>query len=182
MEEMIPVDNEAQWRFTLNPEQTFLPLFDSYRTIDVPAFSFKQRNHLRERMYMRQCFSGEVSIEDFDAVVWRNHDENYKEFFRTVHKHDLVMGYFDLADAIGHLSFGVSKKMQAVYEELDSLAREVKSSFDDFLLIVSDHGMRPVGRYGEHSGNGFYSVNTKLGLGRLKITDFYDVIRQIAVA
>ena len=129
---------------------------------------------------MRKYFDDETSVEDFDSVIWRNHEENKKDFFKSLSKHDLVMGYFDLADAIGHLSFGVPKKMKEVYVELEEIAKEVKSSFDDFILIASDHGMRPVGRYGEHSGNGFYSVNYKIRFRLPKITAFHDLIKKVA--
>ncbi len=86
------------------------------------------------------------------------------------------MGYFNLADSIGHLSFGVSEKMRDIYYDLEKLAKEVKGS-DDFILVISDHGMKAVGRYGDHTKNGFYSVNRKLGLSLPKITDFYNSLR-----
>ena len=91
-------------------------------------------------------------------------------------KLDLVMGYFNLADAIGHLSFGVPRKMTDVYYELEELAKEVKDT-DDFILVISDHGMKAVGRYGDHTKNGFYSANRKLALNLPKITDFYNLMR-----
>ena len=78
---------------------------------------------------MREAFADEASIDDFDTVVWRHHDENKKELFQSLGHYDLVMGYFDLADAIGHLSFGVAEKMREVYVELEELAKEVNSSF-----------------------------------------------------
>ena len=175
----VPLDKEAQWLFQLTPEQTFLPLFDMYKTIDVPAFSFKQHNHARERQLMREAFSEEVSFDDFDAVVWRHHDENKRELFHSLGKYDLVMGYFDLVDAIGHLSYGVSRKMKEAYCELDSIAKEVRSSIDDIVLIASDHGMRPFGRYGEHYGYGFFSTNYRSLLRLPRITDFREEITRI---
>jgi len=90
------------------------------------------------------------------------------------------MGYFDLADAIGHLSFGISKKMKEVYEELEQFVKEVRSSLDDRILIVSDHGMMPTGRYGEHCRHGFYSVNAKVRFGFPKITAFHEHLIKIA--
>ena len=72
---------------------------------------------------MRKYFDDEISVEDFASVVWRNHEENKKDFFKSLDKHDLVMGYFDLADAIGHLSFGVAEKMREVYVELEAVVR-----------------------------------------------------------
>jgi hypothetical protein len=179
-EDEVPLDKEAQWKYTLGAEETFLPVFETYKAIDVPAFSFKQGNHLKERVFMRRYFSDEGSIEDFDSVVWRNHEENKKDFFKSLSKYNLVMGYFDLADAIGHLSFGVATRMKEVYVELETIVKEVKSSFDDFILIASDHGMIPVGRYGVHSANGFYSVNKKLRFGISKITDFHDLVKKVA--
>ncbi len=178
MEAEIPV--KTQWEFKLKPEETFFPFFETYMAIDVPAFSLKGENHAEERRLLKAYFDDESTIEEYDETVWKNHMENKKEFFSSLGKFNLVMGYFDLADAIGHLSFGVPEKMEKVYMELEDLAREVKSSTDDFVLVISDHGMKPVGRYGDHSKNGFYSANRRLGLSLPKITDFYDLIKRMA--
>jgi len=179
MEAEIPV--KTQWEFKLKPEETFFPFFETYMAIDVPAFSLKDENHAEERRLLKAYFDDEATIEEYDETVWKNHMENEKEFFSSLGKFNLVMGYFDLADAIGHLSFGIPEKMETVYRELERLAGEVKSSIDDFVLVISDHGMKAVGRYGDHSKNGFYSTNKKLGLSLPKITDFYNLIRRMAV-
>ena len=178
METEIPI--KTQWEFTLPPEETFLKFFETYEALDVPAFSLKQKNHRKERTFLKRYFDDEVSVEEYDEVVWRNHEENKREFFNSLGKFNLVMGYFDLADAIGHLSFGIPEKMKVVYQELDDIARKVKSSTDDIILVVSDHGMKAVGRYGDHTKNGFYSFNRKMGLKLPKITSFYDIIRELA--
>jgi len=179
MEARIPV--KTQWEFRLSVKETFFQFFESYVAVDVPAFSLKGENHAEERRLLKAYFDDEASVEEYDAVVWRNHEENKKDFFKALGRSDLVMGYFDLADAIGHLSFGITEKMKTVYEELEKLTGEVKSSVDDFILVVSDHGMKPVGRYGDHSKNGFYSANRRLGLSLPRITDFYDLIKGMAV-
>jgi len=178
MEAEIPV--KTQWEFKLKPEETFFPFFETYMAIDVPAFSLKGENHAEERRLLKAYFDDEATIEEYDETVWKNHMENKKEFFSSLGKFNLVMGYFDLADAIGHLSFGIHEKMKEVYVELEGLTREVKSSTDDFVLVISDHGMKPVGRYGDHSKNGFYSANRRLGLNLPRITDFYELIKRMA--
>jgi len=178
MEARIPV--KTQWEFKLRLEETFFKFFESYSALDVPAFSLKDKNHAEERRLLKAYFNDEATVEEYDAVVWKNHEENKEDFFRSLGNSELVMGYFDLADAIGHLSFGILDKMKAAYEELEKLTREVKSSADDFILIVSDHGMKAVGRYGDHTKNGFYSSNRKLELSLPKITDFYSLIRRVA--
>ena len=175
LEAKIPI--KTQWEFKLNPEETFLKLFNPYKAIDVPAFSLKP-SHAEERKLLKKYFDDKSAIEEYDAVVWKNHEENKKEFFDSIGKFDLVIGYFNLADAIGHLSFGIHQKMQNVYHELEEIAKKVKDR-DDFILIISDHGMKAVGRYGDHTKNGFYSANQKLALNLPKITDFYNIMRHI---
>jgi predicted AlkP superfamily pyrophosphatase or phosphodiesterase len=176
MEPQIPI--KTQWEFRVKPEQTFLKFFGKYETIDVPAFSHKP-SHVEERELLKGYFEEKATVEEFDAVVWKIHEENKKEFFEAVGKFDLLMGYFNLADSIGHLSFGITEKMAKVYRELEQLAEKIKDA-DDFILIISDHGMEAVGRFGDHNRNGFYSFNRKVGLNLPKITSFYDLIRSDA--
>ena len=177
MEAIIPV--EGQWNFKLETKETFLRFFDSIEAIDLPAYSLREKNHEEERRLLKGYFDNAASIEDYDTIVWKHHKENRKLLFQSLGKFDLVLSYFDLADAIGHLSFGILSKMKQVYEELENLAKQVKE-MDDFTLIVSDHGMKAVGRYGDHSRNGFYSLNKTVGLNVPKITDFYQLIEGAA--
>ena len=178
MEAKIPV--KTQWEFKLGMKETFFQFFKSYEAVDVPAFSLKEKNHAEERRLLKAYFDEQATVEEYDAVVWENHEENKDDFFSSLGQFDIVMGYFDLADAIGHLSFGIPEKMEKVYAELDKLAGQVASASDDFILVISDHGMKAVGRYGDHSRNGFYSANRKLGLHLPRIMDFYGMIREVA--
>ncbi len=175
METKIPI--KGQWEFQLKREETFLRFFDSPETIDVPALSYKQENHRKERRLMKAYFNENATVEEYDRLIWKNHEENKKEFLNSLGKYDLLMGYFNLADAIGHLSFGIFTKMKKVYEELENLAGELRNS-DDFVLIISDHGMKGIGRYGDHTKKGYYSTNTELNLKLPKITDFYKIIKR----
>ncbi len=174
MESQIPL--KTQWEFKLKPEQTFLKYYKTYKTIDVPAFSHKP-SHKEERELLKGYFEEKSTIEDYDNLVWKIHEENKKEFFEALGKFELLIGYFNLADSIGHLSFGITEKMTKVYQELEQLAEKTKDT-DESLLIISDHGMKSVGRYGDHNLNGFYSFNHKIGLNQPKITQFYDLIRR----
>jgi len=174
METRIPV--KTQWEFGLSIGETFLKFFNSHKVIDVPAYSYKQENHAEERKLLKSYFDDKTTIKEHDVAIWKHHEENKKEFLGCIGKFDLVMGYFNLADSIGHLSFGITEKMKDVYHELEKLAKEVKNS-DDFILVISDHGMKAIGRYGDHTKNGFYSINRKLALDLPEITDFYNLLR-----
>ncbi len=103
MEDRIPI--KGQWHFTLNEGETFFTFFDSYKAIDVPSFSFKS-NHALERKLLKNYFEDKCNVEDYEEVVWKNHGENKREFLENFENFECLMGYFNLADAIGHLSFG----------------------------------------------------------------------------
>jgi hypothetical protein len=173
---------EDLWEFTLPKERTFFNFFKSFKAIDVPAFTMKQEEHALERKYLAGFFKNENTVDDFDEVVWRNHEKVKDELFSTVEspKLDIVMAYFSLVDAVGHLSFGMEEKMKDVYCEVDNIAADVSKKCNCPILIVSDHGMQRIGsgRYGDHTMNGFWSSNKKLGLNlnMPKITDFYKII------
>ena len=173
MEKKIPI--KGQWEFKLKESETFLNFFDSYKAVDVPAFSFKE-NHALERKLLKNYFKDECDVEEYDEIVWKNHKENEKEFLKNLNSFECLMCYFNLADAIGHLSFGILDKMKKIYNELDGIAKIARKN-DEFILIVSDHGMKAVGRFGDHSKYGFYSCNQKLNLKKPKITDFFSLIK-----
>lgn len=177
LEEQIPV--KGQWETQLKEGETFFGEIGSYRAIDVPAFTLKQENHSKERQYLAGFFKEENTIEDFDEVVWKNHEENKSDLLQGLGKHKVLMVYFDIADAIGHLSFGIEEKMRRVYEELDSMVAHVKEKFNGTILIVSDHGMKPVGRFGDHRINGFWSVNKDIDFGEPCITGFRERIPEL---
>ena len=177
MENKIPI--KGQWKFQLKKDETFFKSFNSFKAIDVPAFSFKQKNHEKERKFLAGFFKEKNSIEDYDEVVWKNHEENKNEFFEEIGKYEILMIYFNLADAIGHLSFGDEEKMKMVYEELNSIVRKTKKVYKETILIISDHGMKSIGRFGDHTKNGFWSLNKKINLKKPKITDFYPLILKL---
>ncbi len=176
MEKKIPI--KGQWKFQLKKEETFFKFFKTFKTIDVPAFSLKQKNHEKERKLLAEFFKNESALGIYNNLVWKNHNENKKDFFNSLGKFDIIMAYFDLADAIGHLNFGNAKEMIKVYQELDVMVKQIRN-IKDLILIISDHGMEAIGGFGDHTKNGFYSANKKLGLTNPQITDFFNVIKQI---
>jgi hypothetical protein len=162
------------WSFKLSREETFFP--ENHIAIDVPGYSSKLDNHKKERQGMKDFFDKKISLEQYDAICFANHKENKKEFFSMLEKKpDVLMVYFGLADVIGHLSFGMESKMKLIYKELDEIAGRIKGK----KLIVSDHGMRPVGRFGDHNSYGFWSVNFDAELTNPKITELRKVLEPL---
>lgn len=168
------------WNFRLKPTDTFFSHFRKWTAIDVPAFTYKQEAHKKEREAMKRFFDQEISIQEYDEIAMKNHKENKEEFFSALEKdYDIVMGYFALADVIGHLSFGVISKMKLIYQELDEIAMKAKERVEK-LLIISDHGMKAIGRFGDHSNYGFWSTSWNAKLKNPKITDFRKIIESLA--
>jgi hypothetical protein len=167
------------WKFKLKPEETFFAKFRKWEAIDVPGFTYKFKKHDKEKQLLKKYFENEDIVEEYDKVAFKNHRENKKEFFEILEKDfDIVMGYFALADVIGHLSFGIKSKMKIIYKELDDIVKRVRN-LDEKILIVSDHGMKAIGRFGDHNNYGFWSSNFEIQLKKPKITEFRKIIEKL---
>lgn len=151
------------WSWKLPVERTFFSNFRVWKAMDVPGFTYDEQMHEKEKVKLKDYFDKKCSIEDYDRIVFEHHQRNKTHFLDNLADPcDIQMGYFALSDAIGHLSFGIKSKMRIVYEELDALAGEVAKFHKEGMLILSDHGMESVGRFGDHSRNGFWSFSSPL--------------------
>ena len=166
------------WQSKLKPENTFLKNFKSHFTIDVPGFSYIKEQHDNERKLLKGFFDKKNDVKTFDKCAFDHHKKIKQEFFKELKTNkELIFGYFNLADIIGHLSFGMESKMKIIYQELDDIAKQVQEKYSDStILIISDHGMKAIGKFGDHSTHGFWSLNKKVNLENPKPTDFAQLI------
>lgn len=178
MDQVFP-NKDAQWSFQVPEKQTFLKFFPKAKVIDLPAFNYDLEKHEKERSLLKGYFENKTTIEEYDAFFWQNHQIIKKEFFQELKKDwPLLLPYFNLADSIGHLSLGIKEKMRKVYFELDQIVwRTKKLKPKEKVLIISDHGMKPIGRYGDHEKPGFFSFSEKINLVNPKITDFFSFLK-----
>jgi len=176
---ILSLGKENLWKFELKPEETFFSKFKKWKAIDVPGFSYKKENHERERKALKDFFNEKISVEEYDEIVFENHKENKEEFFDLIDEdYQIIMAYFNLADAIGHLSFGIKPKMKLIYKELEDITTRTKKKAEK-ILVISDHGMKAVGRFGDHSNYGFWSLNFKIDLKTPKITEMRNLIEEL---
>jgi len=171
------MDQGVLWSFKLPGEQTFFSRFNSYKALDVPGFTYEEALHQEERQRLKAFFDKKGTLEEYDRIAFSNHQRNKEIFLSMLNEDcDIQMGYFALADAIGHLSFGVTSKMRIIYQELDDLAAHVAKKSKGGLLILSDHGMEPVGRFGDHSRRGFWSFsNAASNKDNLRLTQLFRI-------
>src|SRR3989344_4829762 len=106
------------WDFKVPIEKTLFSKFKNFKAIDVPGFCFDAEQHKKERQGLKEFFDKKISIEDYDKLIFTHHKKIKQEFFEALKKdYNVVMGYFGLADVVGHLSFGIKSKMKMIYQE-----------------------------------------------------------------
>lgn len=131
---------------------------------------------------LKGYYDGKVTGEEVKKRVWSSFERRKRNLTETLDrdkKWDLLMFYeHGATDLLGHIFRGNLTEMWEIYVQMDLFLKEVKEKIGDetFTLVVSDHGMKPVGRYGVHSSYAFYSSNIPLNLNFPKITDFKDII------
>lgn len=168
------------WDFKVKTEETFLSRFKNPLVIDVPGYNYIKEYHDRQRELLKKFFDKKATVEEYDKLAFEHHRKIKSKFFEALDgDHGIVLGYFSLADVIGHLSFGKKIKMKMIYNELDRMSKEAGGKADS-VLVISDHGMKGIGVFGDHSDHGFWSTSFDNGLKTPRITDFYDVLVRLA--
>ena len=170
---------KEMWKFRLGTEETFFSKFNRHIAIDVPGYTQDMEQHNKERQAMKDFFAEKIKVEDYDKIVFSHHNKIKEKFFESLEQdYDVVMGYFNAADVIGHLSFGVKPKMKIIYKEMDEIVKRTSKKADT-LLVISDHGMKAIGRFGDHSDHGFWSLNSETDFEKPKPMDFYGLLSSL---
>jgi len=128
---------------------------------------------------------GKYSIE-YEKYISKIHFERKKKFLKSL-KHDydtydIWFFYTDYLDALPHLFISDKIRMMKYYFEIDQLVSEVhkRVSEDTIIFVVSDHGMKKVGRLGDHSDYGFWSVSADITIGENpKPSDFHRIWKNL---
>jgi hypothetical protein len=182
--EVLALGNKEMWNVRWDKEETFLRFFGRPAVIDLPSFSYDLKQHGRERRLLREFFDSrdagkkeKIRLE-YNELSFRHHRSTKERFGAAMKEgNDLVIGYFSVADVIGHLNFGNTTMMKMIYKDLDDIAREVRSVPSNRVIVLSDHGMKAVGPFGDHSDHGFWSTNTGEVHGTPRITEFFGIIK-----
>ena len=182
-EEVMALGDEGMWNTRFDIKDTFFDQFENPKIIDLPGFSYTKEQHDKERILLKQFFDAKSDDEkkdirkEYNTHAFDHHRRIKQEFSDALNgDHDFVLGYFSVADVIGHLNFGNRPMMKMIYKDMDEIAETIKNDY----IVLSDHGMEKIGMFGDHSNYGFWSTNVK-DLGNPKITDFVKIIETIVV-
>jgi len=173
------------WNLKWDLSETFFQQFKSPVVLDLPGFSYNLDAHEQSRKLLKEYFTTEDEAKKPDILKEYNndafeHNKNVKaEFYKALdEEHDFILGYFSVIDVIGHLNFGKKVIMKILYKDMDDIYLDIKKKYPDSkILVLSDHGMKGVGMFGDHSSYGFWSTNWK-DLGTPKITDMAKYISE----
>ena len=178
--EIMEKGDKEMWYIKQDIKDTFFRFFKYPRIIDLPGFNYSEQQHEEERKLLKQYFDVKSEEEKnkvrslYNNLAFEHHRKIKMEFSKALEeKHDFVLGYFSVADVIGHLNFGNRTMMKMIYKDLDEIAGTIKDRF----IVLSDHGMERIGIFGDHSNYGFWSTNFK-NLGNPRITDFAGLIKE----
>lgn len=179
--EILAKGDKEMWNTQLDLKETFFKNFTDPKIIDLPGFNYDKAQHELERSLLKKFFNAQSEEEknsirtEYNNHAFEHHRRIKQEFVAALKgDHEFVLGYFSVADVIGHLNFGNRIMMKMIYKDLD----EIASTINEPLIVLSDHGMEQIGMFGDHSNYGFWSTDLE-DLGNPKITDFARVIEKI---
>lgn len=176
--------NREMWGKKWDIKETFFSNFKNPFVIDLPGFSYDTKVHGESRRLLKEFFETEDDEkkekirQQYNRNAFEHHKKVKDEFLNAVKggKHDFVLGYFSIADVIGHLNFGNRTMMKMIYRELDDIAKDIKSKCEK-LFITSDHGMSAIGQFGDHSNYGFWSANFEVKFKNPRITEMAKCLK-----
>jgi len=177
--EIMAKGDKEMWNTRIELKDTFFSRFKDPKIIDLPGFNYVKEQHEEERVLLKNYFDAKSDDEKnmiraaYNNLAFEHYRRVKKEFTEALNaKHDFVLGYFSVADVVGHLNFGNRMMMKMIYKDLDEIAGKIKDSF----IVLSDHGMEKIGIFGDHSNYGFWSTDFE-DIGNPRITDFAGIIK-----
>ncbi len=184
--EVLAKGNRGMWNIRIPLSETFFSKFADPKVIDLPAYSYNLAQHEKERDLLKQFFKEDDQEKkkkirsEYNQIAIQHHNKIKKEFLKSLKQDfDFILGYISVIDVIGHLNFGNKFLMQMLYDDLEKIVEQIKNIRDEPLLILSDHGMKAIGIFGEHSNYGYWSYNKGCDLENPKITEFYSFLTTI---
>jgi hypothetical protein len=153
------------------------------KAVYVPSYNPEpswaiRRNILDPDVY--PCFGEEGAMD----LAEKNYRWRREKLFEALDgESQLLVAQFQYLDSIQHL-YGVyngrsrREDIEAAYEKMDDLTREIKQRADRFdrILLLSDNGMAKESADRTHHNRPFYSVDAELGRGELDMREFYNLI------
>jgi len=128
--------------------------------ISVPTWN-EDRVYQLIRKELVMAIGDKKRMKNLEKLLLRDFNKKKRLLFTTIKrkKYNLVFCYFITLDTIGHMYRGDLGKMKRFYQLFDGMVKQLRETFQGRIIIISDHGMKKVGNYGDHSRYAFCSFN-----------------------
>ncbi len=188
--EVLAKGDKEMWNTRIPAEKTFFSHFSHPLVLDLPGYNYELAHHQKERELLKSFFETDAQEKkdqikkQYNQHSLAHHKKIKQDFLQALenqkeNNYDFILGYFSVIDVIGHLNFGNNLMMKMLYQEMDELVIKIREKIKNLKLIVlSDHGMKAIGQFGDHSEYGFWSTNFQQ-LEKPKITDFAQIIKEL---
>lgn len=160
------LDDDQMWKYTVKPENTFFSGM-GHKITDLPGYNYSYRDHKTERDCMDEFFDAPTELgrrqvrHKYISHILANQRTKRQHLQSIIEErtHEIVLTYFSFTDTIPHLNMGSEGLMEYIYMEADDIVRWTREHTEEPVLVLSDHGMKQVGDFGDHSDHGFWSIN-----------------------
>ncbi|MCK4266458.1 MAG: alkaline phosphatase family protein, partial [Thermoplasmata archaeon] len=153
--------DKEMWNTRIDHKNTFFSKYEKPMVVDLPGYNYDLEQHERSRSLLKAYFKADDDQKEelrkkYNENAFEHHRKIKKQFLNSLNKgYDFLLGYFSVADEIGHLNFGNKIMMKMIYKELDEIVSQINGN----IIVLSDHGMKAIGYFGDHSDYGFWSTN-----------------------
>lgn len=179
------IKNSLYGHYNINPYESYTKedirvptLFDeipSSHAISLPVYN-EPDVYMDVRKFVARAVGDKELSHDLSEKCLDLMKDEVDEFTKYLHEDiDLVMVHLFVADVYGHLYGCNEDKILELYDIFEEFIGSVKN--DALTIILSDHGTKE----GLHTTYGFYSLSKPLGLDNPHITDFHDIIMEVAL-
>lgn len=165
-------------------EKKIPTIFDEMKswTNGIPGYDVERKEARRRTRWIDALGNDEKERKILDSFR-KKHDARVRDLFEVLQKkeeYSLFFFYDNWLDIAGHMEMGRKLRIMNKYLEVNSVVGKVKKRLDlegeDILYVVSDHGMKLLGRRGDHSNYGFFSSST--GETIQKPYELYHIIKK----
>ena len=116
--EILARGDKEMWNVRIPHEETFFSRFQNPLVIDLPGYNYDLEQHDRERELLKAFFNTEGDEKEgirtkYNQHAFQHHRDVKERFHEALGEgHDFLLGYFSVADVIGHLNFGNRSMMK----------------------------------------------------------------------
>lgn len=165
-------------RFPKLSQKTFLDVLKA-KEINAPYYSMDNTRF----DILHQWFTGKISFKEFvleTKKLYAKRKQHVLHELESIANFDLIFVYMEFPDAYQHVFFSRPRRIVDHYIDLSKFVFGLKKNLpkDLLFIIVSDHGFDF--KNASHSMHGFYSSNRMLDPKPKSITDFYNLLIELA--